>query len=948
MLHLVRRSLLVQLLGVYLLFVTVIIGADLKVNDVAQQQVTSQVQTTDLALAQEIAHETDSKLRTAEKALVKLARLDAVRRGNTGAMESVFDAFRRGRPDVDLVYWLTPDGTLQASVPSNPRTLGTDFSTQDVFRRAEVASGPVIQDGVVDYTTYHSVVVFAYAVRDRTHHLVGILATNLRLNDLSEPLTSVISSQAQQHQHLLISIVDAQGQLIATPQQERLLQPVLDELPGAADALAGHTATRQGSDAQGRPWLYSSVPIAGLGWAVVVQRSTSDALAVITNFRRWIAVAAGLFALGGLFFWLILLRRVVRPLHALARRHATLPPSSSAADTQAPPLTARADEIGGLARSLSRLEHDVVAQLGELHTLLDTSNAVVTSLDPSAVGTTIIHEVRRLVDIQAAAVLVPDDEGMLRVLVSEGREEEYDQAVRIPPDELIFPSALALHDGHPVQMIAGQDESFPARAYAAGFRALLAIPIISARAGNVALVVHRTQPQHFTEHEVDLLLTFANYATLAWEHAVLYERSDERLREVAQENERLYTQAAAEKQTLAAIMRSMNDGLILTGVEGNVLYANPGASAITGLSAATLEGSHIDTIHQSLRTAAKDPATYDRLLAQVRAGEPTTGSTAAGRRQPREPSKGPLRTNADWILETETDGQDRAINLRFFDVRDDSNSTIGRGLLLRDVTREREVDRFKTALLGAVGHELRTPLASIKGYASTLLQDDVEWSAGDERHFLQTISSEADRLAQLVSNLLDLSRIEAGLLQLHRTRWRLQDLVSTAARRLQRLGTGVPAANDRLRTAPVPNLLIDIPSDLPLLDVDRARVEVVLRNLLSNALVYGGDRVHVTAERQDEVVVVRVADNGPGIAAEELPHIFERFYRARLGSERRSTGTGLGLAICKAFVEAHGGAIWAESSEQGTIISFSVPIALPSGEDGQFGDGHVAHTIPAS
>ncbi|HEX8917568.1 MAG TPA: ATP-binding protein [Chloroflexota bacterium] len=899
LLDLPRRSLLVQLLGVYLLFVAAIFAADYKVNAVAQQQVTSQVQTTDLALAQEISRETETKISGAESTLVRLSRLDAVRRGDVAAMSAAFQSFRAARPDVDLAFWIDPHGILQLSVPSNVRTLGESFAAQPIFMAALRSTHPVLQDGVIDYTTYNAVVMLAVPVRDSRGNLVGVVGTNLLLNDLAEPLASVISSQARQHQHMLISIVDAQGQLIATVQKERILQPVLDELPGAAEALAGHIATRQASDVQGQQWLYSSVPIRTVGWAVVVQRSSSDALAAITNFRRWITVAALVFALGGLLFWLVLLRRVVQPLRALSHRHAMLP-SQDQQKKDDIPLRGRVDEIGGLARSLARLERDVIAQLGELHTLLETSNAVVTSLDPTHVGQTIIREVQRLVDIQAAAVLVPDENGVLGVLVSEGRGDEYDRSVRVPPDQLTFPSALALHDGRPVQMIAGEDANFSPRAYAAGFRAMLAIPIIS-HVGSVVLAVHRRDPQRFTEHEVELLVTFANHATLAWEHAVLYERSDERLREVAHENERLYRQAAAEKQTLAAIMHSMSDGLILTGVEGKILYANPGAGAIIGLSSAALEGGHISVVYKSLEAAAQDPATCNESLGRIQAGETTT-----------------------CLVETGIDGRFHAVQLRLFDVHDDGREIIGRGLLLRDVTRERELEQFKTTLLGAVGHELRTPLAAIKGYASTLLQDDVSWSQNDERRFLEAISSESDRLAQLVSNLLDLSRMEAGLLSLHRASCRLEELLDNAARRLPALAV----------------ISADIPAELPLLDVDAARLEVVLHNLLSNALAYGGGHIKVSAESQGGNVVVHIANDGPGIAGDELAHIFERFYRATRGSQLRAGGTGLGLAICKAFVEAHGGSIWAESSDNETTISFAVAVSpstlLPRNDDQPF------------
>jgi len=902
MLRFVRRSLLVQLLGVYLLFVAAVLGAYLAVNSVAQQQVTAEVKTTDLALAQEIALDTDAKLRGVEAALVHLSQLDAVRRGDVGAMAGLFQTFEINRQDVDLVYWLDAHGTLQTSAPTDIRVEGSPFSSATVFQRARVASGPIIADGIGDLTIFNAAVTLATPVRDGSGRLRGVLAASLLLSDLNQPLQTVIAAQARQQQSLLISIVDANGRLIVTQEQERLLQPVLDEMPGASDALAGRPASRMGNDAAGRQWLYSAVPIPSAGWAVVVQRPATEALAVVANFRGWIGGAAGLFALGGLLFWLVLLRRVVRPLHALAARHAALPLPGGPARVEPAALTGRTDEIGGLARSLDRLEHDVVTQLAELRTLLDTSNAVVNSLDPRAVGATIIHEVRRLVDIQAAAVLAPDDDGVLRVLVSEGRDERHDRATHVRPDDLTRPAARALRDGRPVQMIAGDGTPFPQLSHDAGFRAVLAIPIISRHVGGVALVAHRTQPRRFTAHEVDLLLTFANYATLAWEHAVLYERSDERLREVARDNERLYRQAMSEKQTLAAIMGSMSDGLILTGADGHVLYANPGAGAMSGLSATKLQGGHIDAVHARLRAGACDPAAYDRRLAQARAGD------AASWLLERDASSQRDRTGRH-----DRDDQDQAISLRLFDVRDDGGQTIGRGLLLRDVTRERDADRFKTTLLGAVGHELRTPLSTIKGYASTLLQDDVTWSGADQRSFLQTISSETDRLARLVSNLLDLSRFEAGLLRLQREPCRLEDVAASAIRR-----THAAAAD----------VAVELPAGLPSLDVDGARIEVVLHNLIANALAYGNGRVRVTAAPRQDTVVVSVSDDGPGIDDDEAPHIFEQFYRARRGHQQRSGGIGLGLAICKAFVEAHGGAIWVESSAHGTKISFVAP-AIP-------------------
>jgi signal transduction histidine kinase len=887
-----RQSLLVQLLGMYGGFVAAVLIVGLLVNSIVQQQLRTEVQRADLDLARAIALELDVRMRNARSALAELARLDAIRHGDTAAMASAFRAFKAARQDIDRIYWIDAAGIMQVSEPATARTLGTDYSEERVFQRAGAATGSLIEAGVVDLTTYNPVAILAQPVRGGDGRLLGIVATNVLLADLSAPLRAIVGQQQGQ---LLISVIDEEGQLIVTPERERLLQPVLEELPGAEEALAGRPATRLGRGPHGREWLYSAEPVPSVGWAVVVQRPAIDALAVVRSFNAWLTIAALLFGAGGLLFWALLIWRIIRPLQALAAHHQGLPGTHPARLTPLDSLARRGDEVGGLARSLHALDHAVALRLDELHTLLETSTAVVGTLDPGAVISRIIAAVRQLVDVKAVTVLVPDAQGALRVLASEGHSEHYDRSVHILPDDLSSPSALALREGRPVQLLAGERGYFPPISYAEGFRAVLAVPIISPHAGGVALLVYRTRPQPYSPEEIELLLTFANFATLAWEHAVLYERSDERLRAVAAENEQLYRRAIQEKQVLAAIMGSMSDGLVLAGEDGMVLYANRGASEIIADPDIAIAGWHIDAVHATLRGATAHPAAYDQARARAENG----GGKA-------------------WLVELPPEQCGRVIDLRLFDVRGESGEIIGRGMLLRDVTREHEIDQFKTTLLGAVGHELRTPLAAIKGHASTMLQDDVSWSAEEQRHFLQTISDEADRLAQLVSGLLDLSRLEAGLVVLRRTPCQLGDLIARVVQRLH------PSADQRI--------IIDAPADLPPLAIDGPRIEVVVRNLLANALAYGGGTVWVRAEKRPGIVIIAVADDGGGIVPDELPHIFERFYRARQGWQRRSGGTGLGLAICKAFVEAHGGAIWAESVPNGATIAFSLPVLAASAD----------------
>ncbi|HEX6540628.1 MAG TPA: ATP-binding protein [Ktedonobacterales bacterium] len=907
----VRRSLLIQLVSVYLLFVTVVLIAGVAVNAVVEQRLRAEVEAADQALAQEIALDTGAKLIGAEDSVRKIGQM-ALSAPSDDAKARAFDAFMAASSDIDHVYWLDTFGAIVVSerapnMPPDTVGIGAEFSPPGVVQRItdEIkhkpgSTAPVIEVGIAVETTLQPGVIIAEPVYAADGRPAGIVAIDLSLGELSTPLVKVAQSQQRK---LSISVVDDHGDLIATdyPDPSRYLISMRGALPGLDQALAGGTASQVGSGLGGQDWLYTAVPISGAGWAVVVQRPVSEALAAVAQFHVWLLAAALIFAVGGFVFWLLLVDRVIRPLHALAVQHQAFPAQASSMQRprHAAGLARREDEVGGLARSVERLERDVLAQFGELRTLLDTSNAVVQSLDPRAVGETIIREVRRLVDVQAAAVLVPDEHGTLRALISAGRVASYNQAVRIQPDDPELPSARALREGQPVQMIVGEDADtpFPPLSYAEGFRAVLAIPIVSPHAGAVVLVVHRVQPQRFSDHEVDLLLTFANYAALAWEHAVLYERSDERLRDVAQENERLYRQAVEEKQTLSAIMGSMSDGLVLTGPNDHVLYANRGASAITGLPVEQIEGSHISTVHTALMAAAERPEQYEQ-----------------GRRRAER------REAASWLLEMRDDRQSLAIELRTFDVRDDDGQVIGRGLLLRDVTQQREMDRFKSTLLAAVGHELRTPLTAIRGHASTLLQEDVSWTPQDQQRSLRAISDEAARLAQLVTSLLDLSRLEAGLLALRRAPWLLEDLITGAVGRLSE------------HMAPPE---VELADDLPPLDVDAARVEVVLHNLIANAATYGAGAVRVTARRQEQedAVLVEVADNGPGISAADLPHIFERFYRAPRDQRQHSTGTGLGLAISKAFVEAHGGRIWAQSGPQGTTVAFTLPVSITATRD---------------
>ena len=231
----------------------------------------------------------------------------------------------------------------------------------------------------------------------------------------------------------------------------------------------------------------------------------------------------------------------------------------------------------------------------------------------------------------------------------------------------------------------------------------------------------------------------------------------------------------------------------------------------------------------------------------------------------------------------------------------------------------RESERLKGALLSSVSHDLRTPLAVIKGTASNLLDPTVGWDAATVRRFLQTIDEEADRMNRLVRNLLEMSRLEAGALSRSREPVSVGDIVGGVLARLLRLLDGHPTT-------------VGLVPELPEIRADPVQLELVLTNLLENAAKYAptGTPIEINAYMHGEMVDIAVADRGPGIPVGDEQRIFEKFYRA--GSpEHTPGGSGLGLAIAKGIVEAHGGRIKAENRPGGgALITISLPVMATS------------------
>lgn len=224
---------------------------------------------------------------------------------------------------------------------------------------------------------------------------------------------------------------------------------------------------------------------------------------------------------------------------------------------------------------------------------------------------------------------------------------------------------------------------------------------------------------------------------------------------------------------------------------------------------------------------------------------------------------------------------------------------------------------LRSDLAAILSHEMRTPLASIKGYASALLLEDAYWDEQTRREFLLAIDAETDHLTQLIEDVLDASIIEAGALRIEPEPILLPHMVRRAIDKLA-------LRTDRHR------FVLSFPPNFPAVMADALRIDQVLSNLLDNAVKYSpqGGLIVVSGRVDGDEVVISVADQGIGIAPEHLNKLFERYFRASTNGRSHVAGTGLGLPISDAIIRAHGGRIWADSTVgQGTVFSFTLPLA---------------------
>ncbi|NDJ78334.1 MAG: PAS domain S-box protein [Chloroflexi bacterium] len=405
-------------------------------------------------------------------------------------------------------------------------------------------------------------------------------------------------------------------------------------------------------------------------------------------------------------------------------------------------------------------------------------------------------------------------------------------------------------------------------------------------------------PMEFAGDLLGILFIFRSYAGAATDndHRLLQSFADQAA--IAVHNARLYRFANHERQRLAAILDHSADGVMILDTDLAVESWNRALARMTGLPAEQATGRHHDVVIRWVHRQM-GPDVVDMV------GQGWPGMVPVGT---------PDTLYAEGDIER-LDGSLLSVGITYAPLLLPDGTLQNVIANVRDITHFREAEQLKSTFISVISHELKTPVALIKGYADTLNRQDAHWDGTTIRNGLAVIEEEADRLAELIENLLAASKLQAEGMQLSLDDANLPMIADQAI--------------DRFQTqTDCHTLRAEFPERFPIICGDATRLRQVLDNLLSNAIKYSpdGGEVVVRGSFDDEWVRVEVIDQGPGIPVDQLDRIFERFHRIDNALTSNAQGTGLGLYLAHAVVTAHDGRIWASNNpDQGATITFVLP-----------------------
>jgi signal transduction histidine kinase len=394
------------------------------------------------------------------------------------------------------------------------------------------------------------------------------------------------------------------------------------------------------------------------------------------------------------------------------------------------------------------------------------------------------------------------------------------------------------------------------------------------------IFVFRNYRASFSANDYSILNSFANQAAIAVRNA------------------RLYTQVTRQNLRMAGLLSSVADGILILKPDLTVLQVNHSFERLVNAPGEELVNKPFDQV--------------------VRWAKPPKGLelNEAVNSQWQWGASKDLFLEGDMLRYSPLDPI--PVEITYAPLFSDEGELLNIIASVRDITRFREAEELKTNFISVISHELKTPIALIKGYANTLRRDDVEWDKAMVTESLQVIEEEADHLTAMVEDLLDATKLQSGGITLHKTEVDLAALINDLSKKFA-------LQSDKHR------IFTNLSEDFPDITADETRLSQLISNLLTNAIKYSeGGSIKIDGKKIEENVQLCITDQGKGIDPMDVPHVFERFYRSN-GVAKTTKGTGLGLYLCQSIVKAHGGRIWVdESYHQGARICFTLPIKTQS------------------
>lgn len=345
------------------------------------------------------------------------------------------------------------------------------------------------------------------------------------------------------------------------------------------------------------------------------------------------------------------------------------------------------------------------------------------------------------------------------------------------------------------------------------------------------------------------------------------------------------------------ILQSIADGIYVTDKKRKVIYWNKSAEIITGYPKEFAIGKYCNSFmkHQD----EKGNELCEIACPLIKAMDTKE------------------HVSIEVVNFIRTTGEKKYISISVAPVVDLEKNIVGAVEVFRDITKEKEIEKMKSSFISIVSHELRTPLTSLLGFSEILLIRDVDEEK--KKEFLKIINSESQRLVDLVNDVLDLSRIESGRLELKKQEIDIGPIIKNVIEMLKVI-------------TQKHNFIIEIPENLPLIFADREKVLQILQNIIDNAIKYSpeGGNIDIKIEKEsNEFILVSISDEGLGISEQEIGKIFQPFYRIKTQQTEGIRGTGLGLSIVKNLIEMHNGNIWVKSPGEkgkGTTFYFTLPV----------------------